>query len=157
MAPVTVRRAMTADGEALIRLIRGLADYEHLTGPDAAAAERIVADLDRRYTAWLAETNGRAIGYAITFETYSTFRGLPKLYLEDIFVEPGARSTGAGFALFCIVVEEAVSRGCDALEWEALDWNQLALDFYARVGGEHSKEWLPYRLGREGMERLLES
>jgi GNAT superfamily N-acetyltransferase len=75
--------------------------------------------------------------------------------MEDLFVEPDARGTGAGLALFRAVVEEAMRRGCCAVEWNVLDWNQPAIDFYERVGGRHEKEWPQYALGRKGMERLV--
>jgi GNAT superfamily N-acetyltransferase len=155
---VSVRAAAAGDGPALIRLIEGLAAYEKLTPPDGPAAGRIVAELERdrpRFGTLLAEADAEPVGYAVFFETFSTFSGLPKLYLEDIFVLPDARKTGAGLALFKEVVREADRRGCDAVEWEVLDWNRLAIDFYERIGGRHSKEWLPYRLDREGMTALL--
>ncbi len=154
---VTVRPATPADGDALVALIRALADYEKLTPPDDAAAERILADLraePARFDCLLAEVGGEAVGYALFFETYSTFRGQPKLYLEDIFVFPDHRNTGAGFELFSAAVREAVRRGCAAMEWAVLDWNRLALDFYDRLGASHHGEWLPYRLEREDLERL---
>ena len=157
---VTVRPATPADGDGLIALIRALADYEKLTPPDDAAAKRILADLRAepgRFDCLLAEVGGEAAGYALFFETYSTFRGQPKLYLEDIFVSPGHRNTGAGFALFSAVAREAVRRGCAAMEWAVLDWNRLALDFYDSLGANHHREWLPYRLERDDLERLAAS
>ena len=154
---VTVRPATPADGDALVSLIRALADYEKLTPPDDAAAKRVVAELGTnpgRFDCLLAEVGGAAVGYALFFEIYSTFRGQPKLYLEDIFVLPDHRSTGAGFELFSAVAREAVQRECAAMEWAVLDWNRLALDFYDRLGASHDPEWLPYRLERGDLERL---
>ena len=154
---LSVRPATPNDGEALVSLIRGLAHYEKLDPPDDAAAARLVAELAEhpsRFDCLLAEIDGTPVGYALFFETYSTFRGLPKLYLEDIFVDPDHRNTGAGSALFSAVASEAVQRGCVALEWAVLDWNRLALDFYQKLGGNHDREWLPYRLERADLDRL---
>ena len=136
--------------------MEGLAAYEQLTPPDDAAKERFRAHLAEgtRFEAVLAEVSGAAIGYALYFESYSTFRASPKLYMEDIFVEPKHRKSGAGFALFKAVVEEADRRGCVAVDWQVLDWNQLAIDFYERVGGRNEKQWPPYTLGPEGMDAL---
>jgi len=157
VAEVTVRTATSADGETLLRLMEGLAAYEKLTPPDDAAKERFRAHLAEgaRFEAVLAEVAGEAVGYALYFESYSTFRANPKLYMEDIFVEPGHRKSGTGFALFKAVVQEADRRGCVAVEWQVLDWNQLAIDFYERLGGRHEKQWPPYSIGRPEMDALL--
>jgi GNAT superfamily N-acetyltransferase len=157
VSEVSVRRATLADSETLIRLMEGLAAYEKLTPPDDAAKDRFRAHLagGTRFGSILAEMDGVAVGYSLYFETYSTFRASPKLYMEDLFVEPAHRKTGAGFALFTAVVEEADRRGCLAVEWQVLDWNQLAIDFYRRVGGRHSSEWPMYVLGPAEMKALL--
>ena len=157
MSSVTIRRATAADGDTLLRLIRGLADYEHLDPPDDAAAERLKRDLAEgaRFEALLAERNGDAIGYALYFDNYSTFRALPVLYMEDLFVVPAARGTGAGFALLRAVIEAAVRRGCCELEWNVLDWNRPSIDFYERAGAVFEKQWLQYTLDRASMERLI--
>jgi GNAT superfamily N-acetyltransferase len=155
---VTIRPATPADGDPLIALIRGLADYEKLTPPDDDAAERLIAELGaeaRRFDCLLAEVGGEAVGYALFFETYSTFRGRPKLYLEDIFVQPDRRTTGAGFALFSAVARTAIQRDCATMEWAVLDWNRLALDFYERLGATHDRQWLPYHLERDDLERIV--
>ena len=157
MPHVTVRRATGADGDTLLRFIRGLADYEHLEPPDDPAAQRLKKDLaeGKRFEAVLAEAEGEAIGYALYFENYSTFRGLPKLYMEDLFVVPEARGLGAGYALLLTVIEAAIARGCDGVEWNVLDWNRPSIDFYERAGAVYEKEWLQYALSREAMERLV--
>lgn len=158
MGLVTVRAATGADSETIIRLMEGLAAYEKLTPPDDAAKERFREHLAEgsRFGSLLAEVEGTAVGYSLFFETYSTFNARPKLYMEDLFVDPAHRRTGAGFALFRAVVEEADRRGCLAVEWQVLDWNQLAIDFYRRVGGRHAAEWPMYVLGPEGMSALLD-
>jgi GNAT superfamily N-acetyltransferase len=104
---------------------------------------------------FLAEYDGRAVGYAFVFETYSSFLALPTLFLEDLFVLPEYRSKRVGYSLFTAMVAEAHRRGCGRMEWAVLDWNQLAIDFYKRFGATHLKEWQVYRLVREDMERIL--
>lgn len=134
----------------LARLIRGLADYEHLDPPDAAAMERLRADAfgtPRRFEAVLAvDEDDRAVGYAIWYETYSSFRARPSMFLEDLFVMQDARGTGAGRALFDHVRNLGRQRGCTQMEWIVLDWNTLARDFYHRRGGQWMREWLLYRV-----------
>lgn len=159
MPQITVRTATRADGETILRLIDGLAAYEKLPPPDAEGRARFLADLERDpplFRTLIAEADGVAVGYTVTCVTYSTFRARPKLFLEDIFVVEEARRSGAGFALFRACVDEASQRGCSALQWEVLDWNKLALDFYDRLGGKPFDGWLAYRLDREGMRLLLD-
>lgn len=141
----------------MIALIRGLAGYEKLTPPDDEAAARITAAIGdgSENRGWLiAEAGGTAVGYAMWVETFSTFRGRPKLFLEDLFVTPEARGTGAGFALFSAVAREAQRRDCGAMEWLVLHWNQLGMDFYHRLGGHHEEIWVPYAMERDEIERL---
>ena len=154
---VRVRAATANDGETIVALIRGLADFEKLRGPDDEAASRIVAAIAERrdHRGWLiAESEEKPVGYAMWVETYSTFRGRPKLFLEDIFVVPEARGTGAGFALFAEVAREALRRDCGAMEWLVLDWNQLGMDFYHRLGGHADSFWVPFAMDREAIERV---
>jgi GNAT superfamily N-acetyltransferase len=147
-APV-VRRAVETDAQAILTLIDALADYEKLRRPAPEARERLIRDLfgtTPRIEGLLAFVDGQPVGYAIIFETYSTFLASPTLYLEDLFVLPEYRGRKAGYALFDEVKREAVRRSCGRIEWTVLDWNQLAIDFYKRLGGEHMKQWQLYRI-----------
>jgi len=154
----TIRKATRDDAPALLALIDALAAYEKLDPPDSVAKERLIKDMsgDRpRFEAYLAEVSGRAVGYAFVFETYSSFLALPTLYLEDIFVLPEWRGKNVGYALFIAMAAEALRRGCGRMEWAVLDWNQIAIDFYKRLGAAHLSEWQHYRMGRDQLERLL--
>jgi GNAT superfamily N-acetyltransferase len=147
-APV-IRRAVADDAQAINSLVEALADYEKLTPPTPDARERLVADLfgpKPRLECWLAFLDGYPVGYAFAFETYSSFLALPTLYLEDLFVMPEYRGRKAGYALFTAVLEEADRRGCGRMEWSVLEWNQLAIDFYERLGGVHMRDWQLYRI-----------
>lgn len=158
MTQVKVRKAVPGDADAILSLVDGLAAYEKLTPPDAAAKGRLIRDLfaERpRLEAYLGEHEGRAAGYAFVFETYSSFLALPTLYLEDLFVLPEFRNQRVGYALFTAMVGEAHRRGCGRMEWAVLDWNQLAIDFYQRLGAKRLKDWQVYRLVREEMEEIL--
>jgi GNAT superfamily N-acetyltransferase len=155
-APLQIRPLGPADVPTLLALIEALADYEHLPPPDAAARERLARDATAappRFEALLAEIDGRVGGYAIYFETYSTFLALPTLYLEDIFVLPEARRHGAGGALFRACAREAVRRGCGRMEWQVLTWNELALGFYTRRDAQPLDDWRPFRLTGDALIR----
>lgn len=153
-----LRKAMPTDGDTLCDLICALADHEKLPRPDAAARERLKRDAfgaTPRFEAWLAEVGGRAVGYAITFYTYSTFLALPSLYLEDIFVLPEYRSQKIGAALFKHCARLALDGGCGRMEWQVLHWLTPAIEFYRSLGATRLEGWQPYRLTRADLERLL--
>lgn len=151
-----VRPFKPDDLPALLALIQALADYEHLPGPDATARARLTRDAlaqPPRFQALLVELDGQPVGYAIWFETYSTFLAQPTLYLEDLFVLPAARGRRAGAALFRACARLAVERGCGRFEWQVLTWNELALGFYARFQAEPLDDWRPMRLTGAALRR----
>lgn len=151
---IRVRRAERADGDVLLSLVRALADYEKLDPPTEAAQGRLLEDGwpaaggAPRFTAWLAEDEeaGTAAGYAITLYTYSSFLARPTLYIEDIFILPDHRRSGAGTALFLAIKEAAEQNGCGRIEWVVLDWNVTAQQFYRTLGAQHLADWHYYRL-----------
>ena len=157
---VVVRPANAADGETWLALVDALADYEKLDRPTPEARRRLLNDAfgpaPNRIQVYVAEVEGRAVGYAITLETYSSFLALPTLYLEDLFVLPGARRHGVGRAVFRYLAGEAVRRGCGRMEWVVLDWNQLAIDFYDRLGARRLTEWYTYRLTAEQLREIAD-
>ncbi len=156
-----VRPLEAWDVERFIALIEALAEYEHLEPPNADARQRLARDAvaqPPRFYALLSEVDGAAVGYAVFFETYSTFRALPTLYLEDLFVLPEFREHGVGAALFRACAAEAVRRGCGRMEWQVLAWNDLALGFYQHLGAfALHEEWLSYRLSDDALQRAASS
>jgi GNAT superfamily N-acetyltransferase len=157
VSAVSVREARPEDGPAVIALIEALLDYEHI-GPMAEGAhERVLAEMfapEPRFETFVAEAGGTLVGYAIVYETFSTLRGRPRLFIEDIFVLPEHRGTGAGFALFRAVAAHALEHACASMHWEVLTWNRLAIGFYERLGGTRDEEWYTYRLDKSAMRRL---
>ncbi len=155
---ISIRKATRDDATIVLELVDALAAYEKLDPPDAAAKIRLINDMtgpQPRIDAYIAEIDGRGVGYAFVLETYSSFLALPTLYLEDLFVLPEYRSRKVGYALFTAMVEEAYRRDCGRMEWTVLDWNQLAIGFYNRLGAKHMKEWHLYRLVRDEMESIF--
>ena len=146
--------------DEFVELLRALADYERLDPPDAAAVERLRRDAfadgtregapygksPRFEAALVVNSKGRAVGYATWFHTYSTFLAKPTIYLEDLFVRDEARESGAGSALFEHVRNLGAQRGCGRMEWQVLDWNTLAREFYHRRQATWMKDWLTYRI-----------
>ena len=153
----TIRPATQEDAPSILNLVVALADFERLPPPDEAAQSRLIADafgLRPRFETFLAEVDGRVVGYAFVFETYSTFLALPTLYLEDLFVLPEYRGRKIGYALFSHCAAEAVRRGCGRFEWVVLEWNTHAIEFYKRLGARHLEDWFLYRLDGEALARF---
>jgi GNAT superfamily N-acetyltransferase len=156
---VTVRPATRADGDTWLALVDALADYEKLARPTPEARQRLLHDAfgpaPNRIQVYVGEVDGRAVAYAITCETYSSFLALPTLYLEDLFVLPDARRHGVGRAMIRYLAGEALRRGCGRMEWVVLDWNRLAIDFYEKkLGARRMKEWYTYRLTDEQLREI---
>jgi GNAT superfamily N-acetyltransferase len=155
--PFRVRRAQPSDIPAVVALIRALADFEHLPGPDRAAAMRLQEHAfgpTPRYELLVAEEDLAVVGYAAFFMTYSTFLARPSLYLEDLFVRPESRRLGVGTAFLQELAALAVARDCARFEWTVLDWNVAAQDFYAALGAELLADWRICRVDGEALLRL---
>jgi GNAT superfamily N-acetyltransferase len=155
----SIRRATRNDAPALIRLIIALAEFEKLTPPDGAAQQRLIEHgfgERPRFETWLtfSEASQEPVGYALIFETYSSFLARPSLYLEDIFVLPEYRGRGFGSALLRHCIGLANERGCGRIEWTCLDWNTKAQCVYENLGAERLSQWFLYRLGRDRIEQL---
>ncbi|HEY7253701.1 MAG TPA: GNAT family N-acetyltransferase [Methylomirabilota bacterium] len=154
---LVIRRGTARDVPTILRLIRGLAEYERLAHEARATPARLRAHGfgSRRYFETLiCRREGRPIGFALYFFTYSTFLARPTLYLEDLFVLPEERGAGAGKALLKALARIAVRRGCGRLEWTVLDWNRPAIGFYKRLGARLYKQWIITRLTGTPLRRL---
>ena len=141
----------------LLALIRALAEYEDL-GPHVVATEEGLRDClfrePRAAEAVFAAVDGRRVGYAIWFPTFSTFLGQRGTYLEDVFVLPDWRGAGIGRALLAHVARVALERGSGRMEWAVLDWNAPAIGFYERLGARPMKGWTVYRLTGQALRDL---
>jgi GNAT superfamily N-acetyltransferase len=151
-----IRTANSNDVPTIARLIRALAEYERLGHAVVFDETRLGEHLfgPRPYAeVLLAEDGGRVVGFALFFHSYSTFRGQPGLYLEDLFVEPQERGKGHGKALLAALARLAVERGCGRLEWAVLNWNEPAIQFYKKLGAVPLNEWTAHRLTDDALQR----
>ena len=154
---IAIRPATEADVPGILRFIKALAAYERGLDKVTATEEGLLRDgFGPRpfYDCLIAELDGKPAGFALFFYNYSTWRGQPGIYLEDLFVEPELRGLGIGKALLERVAQVAVDKGCGRLQWQVLDWNTPAIDFYVAMGGEFMNEWRTVRLDDEALRRL---
>jgi GNAT superfamily N-acetyltransferase len=152
-----IRPATASDLPQVIALIRALAEFERLPGPDDAAAARLCADAvatPPRFELLVAEEAGELVAYAMFFPIYSSFLARSSLYLEDLFVHPRVRGRGIGAALMRRLAALAAARGCGRFEWTVLDWNVRALAFYRTLGAQVLSQWCLCRVDGDALARL---
>jgi GNAT superfamily N-acetyltransferase len=151
-AGLHIRAAAPADVESIFALILQLAEYERAREQVTGSAELLESALfgsPPHAEAVIAELDGETAGFALFYPTFSTWECRPGIWLEDLYVPPEHRRGGVGGALLSHLAQVAVQRGCARLEWAALDWNALALDFYQRLGATRLDEWQLHRLEGE--------
>lgn len=156
-ASATLREARPGDEPGILALIHALAVYER--EPDAVAntaemlAETLFGDQPRAF-AHVVELEGRIIGIAIWFLTYSTWTGRHGIWLEDLYVDEAERGSGYGKALMSALAAVCVDRGYSRFEWTVLDWNAPSIAFYRSLGAQPMDEWTTQRLTGDALEAL---
>lgn len=154
---VSIRAAKKTDVPQILAFIRALAAYEREPDAVVATEEGLLNDgfgPNPYYFCLIAENDGVPAGFALYFFNYSTWMGRPGIYLEDLFVLPEFRGLGIGKALLKQVAAIAVEKGCRRLQWEVLDWNTPAIDFYRAMGAEFLDEWRNVRVSGEALLQL---
>ena len=161
--PFKLRPAELRDVQAIVGLIRELAEFEQLTHllqvtpeklrphlfGERPVAEALVAELDSG-----ADGKPEVVAFALFFTNFSTFLAQPGLYLEDLFVRPEHRGLGIGQALLRRLAQLAVERGCGRFEWSVLDWNANAIRFYERMGATVMPDWRICRIAGDALGRF---
>ncbi|HVH44527.1 MAG TPA: GNAT family N-acetyltransferase [Labilithrix sp.] len=154
---IAIRPATPADVRTILHLIRELAIYEREPNAAVATADDLLRDgfgPSPAFQVLLAERAGTTIGFAFYFFSYSTWRGRRCLYLEDLFVLPEARGSGAGVSLMRALARVALDNDCPRFIWQVLDWNEPSIAFYEKLGAKVLREWLTVRLEGDALERL---
>lgn len=155
---LSIRTAGPDDAETIHDFIVALAVYEKepveivQATPDTLRGQ---LQSDRPpFECLIGEVEGVPVGFALYFQSFSTWSGLPGLYLEDLFVSPDQRGNGYGAALLSRLAAVAVERGCARLDWQVLDWNQPSIDFYEAIGSGIRRDWLPCRLDGDALTAM---
>jgi GNAT superfamily N-acetyltransferase len=154
---LTIRNASDDDIPLILQFIRELAEYERAPEQAVATGEDMRRDGfagNPKFRVLIAEWESQPAGFALFFYHYSTWVGRPTLFLEDLFVRPRFRGKGIGKALLLRLAKVAVDEGCGRFEWQVLDWNASAIEFYQSLGAKVMKEWLTMRVSGEELRRL---
>jgi GNAT superfamily N-acetyltransferase len=152
----SIRAATEDDVQAIYNLICELATYEKLRDQVVGTPEILRASLFERHEAeaLIVEAGGEPVGYALFYTTFSSFECRGGIWLEDLYVKPEHRRGGVGRKVLEHLAAIALERDHARLEWVALDWNEPALNFYAKLGARTLDDWLIHRLESDGIHRL---
>jgi GNAT superfamily N-acetyltransferase len=150
--PFTIRPATPDDAGTILGFITELAVYEKAGHEVEATEATIRASIFGEGSvteAAILDNDGVPAGFAVWFYNYSTWQAKNGLYLEDLYVSPDHRGSGAGKLLLKHLARLAVEKGCGRFEWSVLDWNEPAIRVYDAIGAEPQNEWIRYRLAGE--------
>ncbi len=157
MSAIHVRAARRDDAPQILHFIHQLAAFEDAQDQVAATLENIqqrVFGRDALVHAMICELDDEPIGCAVYFFSFSTWTGRHSLFLEDLFVTKSARGKGAGKRLLQALAQVALERDCARFEWNVLDWNTPAIEFYQSLGAKPQSQWVGYRLAGPALAAL---
>ncbi len=156
MGELKIREAKKGDIKILKELIVGLAKHERRPQDVTGSEQEMCRWLFERKiaTALLAEFEGEAVGYAIFYPIYGSYSAKGKIHLEDIFIKPEFRGKGFGTKLFSFICKSVLADGFFSLEWNALDFNTGAIDYYFKLGAEQEKGRTYFEFPEEKMKKL---
>ncbi len=156
--PANYRQATEGDEPTILHFIQQLADYERMSDDVVATPELLHEWLFEKKIAEVifAIVDGREVGMALFFHSFSTFLGRGGIYLEDLFVLPSERGKGYGKGLLIELAKLTKQRGCGRLEWCCLNWNQPSIDFYRSLQAIPMDEWTTYRLTGDALTQLAQ-
>ncbi|GAB7529863.1 GNAT family N-acetyltransferase [Pseudomonas sp. 3A(2025)] len=155
-----IRPARPDDAAQILTFITELADYEkarHEVIASLVDIERTLFGPQTSAKALICTCNDQPIGFAVYFFSYSTWLGRNGLYLEDLYITPEHRGTGAGKQMLKHLAREACAAQCGRFEWSVLDWNEPAIRFYESIGAQPQNEWVRYRMEGDALKAFAES
>lgn len=160
MTAIVIRQAVPDDSALIYHFIRELAIYERAEHEVVTNIEGIRESIfgpESTVSALICLIDNKPVGYAVYFFNYSTWLGKRGLFLEDLYVSPESRGLGAGKALLHFLAREALAKGCGRFEWNVLDWNTPAIEFYESLGARPQSEWTGYRLTGQALTDFANS
>ena len=154
---LAIRWAVEADVPLILGFIRELAEYEKLSPEvvtNEATLKRTLFGAVKYAEVLIGDRNQKPVSFALFFHNFSSFKGKPGIYLEDLFVKSGFRSLGVGKLMLARLAQIAEERDCVRFEWSVLDWNEPALKFYNKLGAKPQNAWIVYRIVGDALQAL---
>ena len=152
-----IRKATKNDMPSVLELIQELATFEKEPDAVVVTIDDLIRDgfsENRLFQCFVAEVDGEIIGMALYYYRYSTWKG-KTIHLEDLIVKENKRGTGAGFALYKEIIKQGKAENVRRIEWNVLDWNTPAIDFYEKSGAKVLSDWRVVHMDETGIERFL--
>ncbi|ANG94979.1 GNAT family N-acetyltransferase [Enterobacteriaceae bacterium 155047] len=154
---VTIRQACPQDADAIYNMINGLSVYReapHDAIPDVEDIRSSLFSPETTAEAYICEIDGNMAGYSVISMSYSTWLGRASLNMEDLYFMPDFRGLGAGKIMLHYIAQLAVSRNCNRIEWNVLEWDKSAKDFYSSINALPLNEWVRYRLDGPALQKF---
>ena len=155
MPELSFRNAKREDIPLVLKFIKKLAEYEKRLNEVVATEkdlEKWIFDKNQAEVIFALE-DGKEIGFALFFLSFSTYLGNVNLHLEDLFIDPEYRGRGYGKALLKKLAKIVVDRGYGRFEWTCLSWNKPSIDFYLSLGAKQ-KDWNVFHLTGDELKKL---
>jgi GNAT superfamily N-acetyltransferase len=152
-----IRKGTPQDMPDVLALITELAVFEKEPDAVVISAEDLVRDgfsENPLFHTFVAEVNQEIIGVALYYYRFSTWKG-KTIHLEDLIVKENKRGTGAGFALYSEIIKQGKKDNVRRVEWNVLDWNTPAIEFYKKSGAKVLNDWRVVQMDENGIEAFL--
>jgi GNAT superfamily N-acetyltransferase len=152
-----IRKGTPQDMSDVLALITELAVFEKEPDAVVISTEDLVRDgfsENPLFHTFVAEVNQEIIGVALYYYRFSTWKG-KTIHLEDLIVKENNRGTGAGFALYSEIIKQGKKDNVRRIEWNVLDWNTPAIEFYEKSGAKILSDWRVVHMDENGMEAFL--
>ena len=152
-----IRKGQKEDIPAVLELIKELAIFEKEPNAVVVTVQDLIRDgfgeTPLFYT-FVAEMDAKIIGIALYYYRFSTWKG-KTIHLEDLIVRENSRGTGAGFALYSEIIKQAKKDNVRRVEWNVLDWNTPAINFYNKSGAKVLSDWRVVQMDEIGIDNFL--
>lgn len=153
-----IRKGTTTDVNEMLRLITELAIFEREPSAVVISTDDLKRDgfgENPLFYTFIAEIDNQIVGMALYYNRYSTWKG-KTIHLEDLIVSEPARGKGVGMALYKEIIKEGKAQNVRRIEWNVLDWNKPAIDFYEKTGATVLKDWCNVQINSDAIDLFLE-